>query len=183
MPRIRISPWLPVGLCILYRLDSVGCFWPFLLAAAVHELGHISVLYLTGARVRALALSLGGTVLETSPLSYHQELLSAAAGPIFGLLLLTVRRSFPWLAFWGVIQSLYNLLPIYPLDGGRILQALLASKLPLHRAEGICRGVSIGLGIIMCGCSLYAVRILGILPVLIASFLFLQILGTVHGSS
>ena len=51
MPRIKISPWLPVGLCVLYRIDPLGCFWPFLLAAGFHELGHILFLYLSGAGV------------------------------------------------------------------------------------------------------------------------------------
>lgn len=177
MPRIKISPWLPVGLCVLYRLDPVGCFWPFLLAAAFHELGHITVLCFTGARVQALALSLRGAVIESSPLSYRQELLSALAGPVFGLLLLTVRKVFPWLAFWGTVQSLYNLLPIYPLDGGRILWAVLANRFPLPRAEGICKGISITLAAAICCFSLRIARILGILPILIALFLFLQILG------
>ncbi len=135
MPRLRISLWLPVALCLFYRFDPWGMFFPFLLATALHELGHILCLHLTGAKVTALSLNLSGAVIETTPLGYGQEALCALAGPAVGLLLLLLGRKAPWLAFWGLTQSLYNLIPVYPLDGGRALRAVLCLILPLQKAE------------------------------------------------
>ncbi|MGM9641158.1 MAG: site-2 protease family protein [Faecousia sp.] len=182
MPRIKISPWLPVGLCILYRIDPLGCFWPFLVAAGFHELGHILFLYLSGARVQALAFSLTGAAIETSPLSYRQEMLCALAGPFFGLLLLAVGKRFPWLAFWGFIQSMFNLLPIYPLDGGRFLRAVLAMRLPLHRAERICKTAAGIIVACLCCLSLYVCKFLGLMPILAAAFLLFRFLRGSTGS-
>lgn len=135
MPKLRISPWLPVALCLFYRFDPWGMFFPFLLATTLHELGHILCICLTGARVTALTLNLCGAVMETTPMSYEQEALCSLAGPAVGIVLLLWGRRYPWLAFWGLAQSLHNLLPVYPLDGGRALRALLCLALPLQTAE------------------------------------------------
>ena len=82
--RVRISPWFPVLLCAFYRLDPVGCFWPFLGAAAIHEAGHCLAVLLCGGSIHSLAPDGGGAVLQTSPLSYRQEALCALAGPCAG---------------------------------------------------------------------------------------------------
>ena len=55
--RVRISPWFPVLLCAFYRLDPVGCFWPFLGAAAIHEVGHCLAVLLCGGSIHSLALT------------------------------------------------------------------------------------------------------------------------------
>ena len=130
MPRtkVKVSPWFPVLLCAFYRLDPVGCFWPFLGAAAIHEAGHCLAVKLCGGSIHALSLTVRGAVLQTTPLSYRQEAICALAGPCAGFLLLLLVRLFPWLAFWGLIQGIYNLLPVYPMDGGRALRCALLSR-------------------------------------------------------
>lgn len=149
MGRIKISPWLPAALCAFYRLDPVGCFWPFLTAALIHELGHILAVRLCGGEILSLRLNPMGAVMDTSPLSYRQEVLCALAGPAAGLFLLLFSRLFPWLGFWALVQSLYNLLPLYPLDGGRALRCLLQDRFPLEKALQLSRWIGIGMGIVL----------------------------------
>ena len=81
MPRtkVKVSPWFPVLLCAFYRLDPVGCFWPFLGAAAIHEAGHCLAVKLCGGSIHALSLTVRGAVLQTTPLSYRQEAICALA--------------------------------------------------------------------------------------------------------
>ena len=51
-------------------------------------------------------------------------------GPLGSFLLFISIRYFPRLALCGLIHGLYNLMPIYPLDGGRIVKCLLHIILP-----------------------------------------------------
>lgn len=98
-------------------------------AAAVHELGHLAALRFSRMPECRLQIGLWGVKIETGGLLPAQEVLCALAGPAasFGLLLL---HSFPALGLIGLIQGLFNLLPIYPLDGGRALQVLLECLIP-----------------------------------------------------
>lgn len=64
--------------------------------------------------------------METLPMSTGRELIAVLAGPAASLLLLSLVRVFPRVAICGLIQGIYNLLPIYPLDGGKALRCLMA---------------------------------------------------------
>ena len=67
--------------------------------------------------------------METSPMTPGREALCALAGPLGSFLLLLLARHFPEAAVCGIVQGGYNLIPIYPLDGGRILRCLLPEKI------------------------------------------------------
>ncbi|OLA31556.1 MAG: hypothetical protein BHW33_02065 [Firmicutes bacterium CAG:137_57_8] len=111
---------------------------------------------LCGGSIHSLALTARGAVLQTSPLSYRQEALCALAGPCAGFLLLFWVRLVPWLAFWGLMQGLYNLLPVYPMDGGRALRCALLSRWTPEQADSVSRWVSLGVGGIMAVLAVYA---------------------------
>ena len=178
MPRIKVNLWLPVILCLFHRFDPFGMFIPFLLATAVHELGHMLCIGFTGGKVTALTLTIGGAAMETTPLSYGQEFFCALAGPAAGILLLVFRKSCPWLAFWGLTQSLYNLLPVYPLDGGRAFRALLLMLLPLSLAEKLSVALTALVTTAFCvGSWLYLFRFsVGMLAFLPSTLLLAQVL-------
>lgn len=142
MPRIRISIWLPAALCFLYHALPGGAFLSLLAATTIHEIGHILCITYMGAGVTSLTLRFGGAVMDTTPLTYGQEVVCSLGGPLASLLLLLFRQRFPWLGFWGAVQGLYNLLPVYPLDGGRALRGLLGSRLTLEQVVFRSRCVS-----------------------------------------
>lgn len=104
-----------------------------LLAAGVHELCHLLAVLACGGQVLELSLGPGGARMETSPLPPGKEVLCALAGPVGSFSLILLAESFPQAALWGLIQGAYNLMPIYPLDGGRFCRCLLP--------ESACRGV------------------------------------------
>lgn len=105
-------------------------------AAMLHELGHLIGLWLLGARVLELRIGAYGMVMETEALGYRQELWAAAAGPGISLALVLLWRWLPRLAICGMVQGLYNLLPLYPLDGGRMLRCTLGRT---EKGEKVCR--------------------------------------------
>lgn len=134
---------------------------PWLLAAVTaalfHELCHGAVAVALGGSLGDIRLGERGATMEVGGLSNGRELLAAAAGPVGSLGLLLFGRCFPRLALCGLVQGLYNLLPIYPLDGGRILFCLIRFRhsegvaLKICRRVGALAGVLAALGLLWLG--------------------------------
>lgn len=124
---------------LAYFFDGSGAL-SALLPAAVHEMGHIAVLTLSGARLRRLSLNFFGLKLDYSgSLPKMALLLSALAGPAAGMLyaLTALAAGTEYLKMSGSISfllSVFNMLPALPLDGGRTL-AVLAGPRAARRAS------------------------------------------------
>lgn len=113
-----------LGLVLMFYLLPLRWIGSALIAALIHELGHYCAVRLLGGSVHSLNFRAGGAVMNASGLSPRAELISLIAGPMAGLLPTLTIRVFPTIALCGIIQSAYNLLPIYPLDGGKILRLI-----------------------------------------------------------
>lgn len=108
----------------------------FVLLTVIHELGHALVIRAKGLRASAMVFIpfVGGAVtLKDQPTTVFDDAQIGLAGPIAGTLASfaslfifewTGQRLYLALAFAGFILNLFNLLPIGPLDGGRISTAI-----------------------------------------------------------
>jgi Zn-dependent protease len=131
-------------------LDSYGpayalgaaCTYSLLLFASVvaHELGHALVARSYGVQTSSIALFLFGGVatLEREPDTPEAEIRTAVAGPLvsvglslifFGLARLTddgiVHDVLSYLALGNAAIATFNVIPAFPMDGGRVLRALV----------------------------------------------------------
>lgn len=104
-------------------------------AAAVHELFHIAAIALMGGVVTDVRIGIGGTIIETQPLNNRTELVAALAGPTGSILLVCMARWIPRIAFCAFVHAIFNLLPFFPLDGGRILHCIIRMIVPEGKGE------------------------------------------------
>jgi stage IV sporulation protein FB len=106
-----------------------------MLAALVHELFHAAVILLLGGQIYGIHLSASGIRMEVAPMSPGREVLGALAGPLGSAVLTLFVPIAPRIALCAAVHCLFNLLPLFPLDGGRILRNLLSLYLPARWAE------------------------------------------------
>ncbi len=133
---VKVSPWCYVFWALLLLTVPLRWLCAAVCAAAFHEFCHWLVIRLSGCRVLSLRIGIGGAAIDTGAMGNRQELLCALAGPMGSLALLGLCHSFPKLALCGGVQGIFNLLPVYPLDGGRILRCTLRMLCP-ERGERI----------------------------------------------
>jgi len=98
------------------------------IAAAFHELCHVVAVRLCGGRIDRLQIGDRGAVIQTNALTAWQQLLCILSGPMGSLVLFLFVRWIPRIALCALFHAVYNLLPIYPLDGGRAIRCLLHMK-------------------------------------------------------
>lgn len=138
--------WLVLGIAFLNGMASPGLFVPTIaITAAVfgivllHELGHSVVAQHFGVRVSHITLwPLGGVAwMEEIPEDPRTEGLIAIAGPAVNFALAALAAPVALVAphpivvwFLGINLALgtFNLIPAFPMDGGRVLRALLALR-------------------------------------------------------
>jgi Zn-dependent protease/CBS domain-containing protein len=148
--RAGTTPWL-IGI-----FAAVGLF----VSVTIHELGHSWVAMRYGLEIESITLwILGGlAALKTFPKEWNREFWIAIAGPISSLLVAAVcyvgvlvapaslqvpRFIIGWLAIVNVTLAAFNLLPAFPMDGGRILRALLARSRPYGTATRLAARVGV----------------------------------------
>ena len=122
--RVRVHSGMFLRVALLLMVLPLRWILCFSLAAALHELGHLCALKMLKVRIFEIRIDVTGAVIETGETTHMQELIAAAAGPFAGALTCVTARCFPLLALCAFVQTAYNLIPIYPFDGGRICRSL-----------------------------------------------------------
>jgi Zn-dependent protease len=175
-----------------------GIFFIVLLFVSVvlHEFGHVLAARRYGINTPEITLlPIGGVAsLERMPEKPYQEITVALAGPLVTLLIVVVltfllgaRFDLTQMAQLEQAQSsmmgrlaaangallLFNLIPAFPMDGGRVLRALLAIPLGYTRATRIAALIGQGLALVFGFIGLFGNPLL----ILVAAFIFLAASG------
>jgi Zn-dependent protease/CBS domain-containing protein len=162
----RYLPGLPIGLRAVAALTTAALFFASVL---LHELSHSLVALHSGLRISGITLFLFGGVskMTDEPRSPAVEFRMAIAGPAMSVVLAVIFLAlgrilrfvpggdlfgavFSWLGWMNGALAIFNLLPGFPLDGGRVLRAAIwASTRNLLQATRIASTVGQGLGFLM----------------------------------
>ena len=147
--RFLIQPLAIIYLLFMLLCDKSGLAAMSLLAAAMHELGHLAVAKVLHIPIGAMRFDLLGARIDIKGriLSYGEEWLLCVAGPLSSLIFSLIGAFF-WshtklaIAFScaSLLLGLLNLLPIQTFDGGRMLECVLLSFTTPKKAGTILRG-------------------------------------------
>ena len=146
---------------LIGTLAAIGLFVGVLL----HELGHAWMARRYGIGIESITLWIFGGVaaLESIPKEWNREfwiaiigpITSVAVGVVFLLGLQVVPASQPvllfvvgWLGLINVVLAVFNCIPAFPMDGGRILRALLARNRPYASATRTAARVGVTFGLL-----------------------------------
>jgi len=159
-----ITPFLPAETYVWMAVaGTIGLFF----SIVFHELSHSLVARRFAMPIRGITLFIFGGVaeLDHEPTSSGSEFLMALAGPFVSLALGTallavvaLDRALPvpvlavlwYLGYINWLLGLFNLVPAFPLDGGRMLRALLWGwKRDLGWATRIAAGIGAGFGVLL----------------------------------
>jgi Zn-dependent protease len=167
---VAVSHWLEARNLTLV-VQGVGFILALFSCVLFHELGHALTAKKYGIKTRDITmLPIGGVArLERMPEDPKQELLVALAGPavnvvIAAMLFVWLRLTGGWepLAQLSVTQGSllerlmvvnlflvgFNMLPAFPMDGGRVLRALLATRMEYTQATQIAGNVGQGMALL-----------------------------------
>ena len=156
-----IMPW------ILGTVVALGLFGGVL----IHELAHSLVARHKGIKINSITLMIFGGIaaMEEGVPDPKAELPMALVGPIaslvIGLVCMGIAYGVPaviknppvagivifvfgYLGVLNIILFAFNLLPAFPMDGGRVLRAWLAERMPIHRATKIAADVGKGFALV-----------------------------------
>lgn len=157
---VYISPIMFIMAVYFVAFGMAYEFMCSLTAVVLHECAHARVAKKLGYALNRIKLMpYGAALCGNTELRPRHEAAIAAAGPIFNLVLGLIFAAMWWLipasymftstfCVCNIYVAVFNLLPVYPLDGGRLLFAALCSKLNRRRAYMTMRIVSLVFGAI-----------------------------------
>ena len=139
--------YLKLWFLLLFAWVSPSMVVAIFLSVLVHELAHAFVANRLGYNVRQIYIDLfyGAAEIDLDHCPERDSIQIVAAGPLSNLLLgllsfgLYAGTGIPFLREMiavNVVLFIFNILPIYPMDGGRILRSFLMMKMPSNRRLG-----------------------------------------------
>jgi len=168
---VRVHPMFIVVIALFFHNGAVAAVCAYFLTLVLHESAHWLAAQSMKLHIPQLELTPFGGSMQmdlTAALPFRQSFVLSAAGPFVNLLFLLISLIFIsqthaqpdsftvyFLAF-NCFMLLMNLIPVLPLDGGRMLLAFLASKADYKRVMKsllIC-GRIISVGLVILGCFL-----------------------------
>ena len=167
--KIKVSPtvWIMAALTFS-NTSQIKNISVILLAALLHEVGHLAVAMMMKIPVKCIRIDIFGACIETDSLicSYVKEAILCLSGPAVNLISATIFPNFfPFetslFTISSVALAVINLLPIKSFDGGRALSCILLRFLPPDAVSAITNILSFVCIFILWSISVYFIMRVG----------------------
>ncbi len=146
---IFISEYFVLFLTALLLFDNTGLCVYALAACGVHEIGHIIALFLLRINKYRIEFRMFGIkiIKKETDGNFKEELFFSAMGPCFNMITaavwLLITNKPDYFFYMNIAVMLFNILPIYPLDGYRIIENSSNILFKRKSAEVICKSFSV----------------------------------------
>ncbi len=176
---IGISLLLPIFLAASFLLGVTSLFILVMLSVSLHETGHMAAALSVGKRVseiRVLPYGLSVSVREQTHLPAHSMVIYLS-GPAASILLFLLLRHISALTGSSLMHTashinfsiaVFNMLPVLPLDGGKLLREILAAKLGYNLSSRMLKRIT---------AILLVVTAAGSLVMMLAGYVYISLWG------
>ena len=160
--KISIHPTFIIFACILIYFGKGLLFLTYMFVLFIHELAHAFVAKKLGYTIKNIKLIPFGICLNlnSNEIKPKDEIKIALAGPMINLCLCLIFVSFWWFVpssynytnifcYANLITCLFNLIPAFPLDGGRIMLAIFKEITSIKKAVKLSKIVNIIIAILL----------------------------------
>ena len=124
--QVLIEPGVYIEIATMLLVIPISWVFSWFCAVLLHEFCHCLSLYLLGYRIFEIRFRSVGAEIICSPTTTFHGILCTAAGPVGSLFALLFSAIIPQFSLCALFQTVLNLIPVFPLDGGRIVRFLLS---------------------------------------------------------
>ncbi len=159
---ISIHPLFILLLVYSILVRNILFFVLYTFSVVLHEMGHSVVARKRGYKMNKLVLLPYGAMIsgETDEFTPKDEFIIAIAGPITNFILSTICVALWWifpesytftfdLCIASMVAGVFNFLPVFPLDGGRVMLGFLSTKLSREMAVKIVKLITFVFSILL----------------------------------
>lgn len=173
--KVKINLQIFAFAIIFYLTKQIRIYTILMLFAFIHELGHLIAGIILGLKVKNINIMPFGVSINFEDYSNKyviKKIIIAIAGPLINLILVILGICNEWeedIIYSNVLIGMFNLIPLYPLDGGRILKYIVQLTSNSKEAEIITYKLSNTLIIILTIISsivIFLIQNIGILIIL-----------------
>ena len=152
-----ISPLFFIITSILLFYDRSGYMSFSVLFSLLHEMGHISMMFILKKPPKSFKIKFYGFEIATSSFTNLQALLISFSGPLINIIFAIISLFFSKIANYdlsyiiliNIVIAGFNLLPIISLDGGDIIAAFLSIFINCNSVKKIVKIISFSFSVLI----------------------------------